>query len=169
MAKGKRGDNQRRKLEARLQAARAKEAKRRSKLAKAEASKGPKVVAKRSKQLAKASARVALLSARLAALEATSAVTASAAVEARALEFMKLVAHPHLLTTFGIWHRDDVLIIGMELADETLMDRLRRANHEGHPGIPGEELLEYAREAAKDHGTIGERSSMFSSGLSGPQ
>jgi serine/threonine protein kinase len=73
----------------------------------------------------------------------------SAGVEARALDFMKYIVHPHLLTTLGIWHRDELLIIGMELADETLLDRLRRANHEGQAGIPAEELLEYMREAAK--------------------
>jgi serine/threonine protein kinase len=73
----------------------------------------------------------------------------SAAVEVRSLDFMKYIVHPHLVTTFGIWHRDDLLIIGMELADETLLDRLRRANHEGQAGVPAEELLEYMREAAK--------------------
>src|SRR5687768_9546767 len=41
----------------------------------------------------------------------------SAAVEARGLDFMKRILHPHLLTTFGVWHRGDLLIIGMELAD----------------------------------------------------
>jgi hypothetical protein len=40
-----------------------------------------------------------------------------AALEAQALEFMKYVSHPHLLTTFGIWHLDNFLIIGMELAE----------------------------------------------------
>lgn len=74
---------------------------------------------------------------------------ASAAIEARALDFMKHIVHPHLITTFGIWHRADLLIIGMELADETLLARLRRAISEGHPGIPADELLEYLREAAK--------------------
>jgi formylglycine-generating enzyme required for sulfatase activity len=72
-----------------------------------------------------------------------------AAVEAQALEFMKYVNHPHLLTTFGIWHRDNLLILGMELAGGTLKDRLREAVGEQAPGIPITELLEYMREAAK--------------------
>src|SRR5262245_48761824 len=66
-----------------------------------------------------------------------------AAVEAGALEFMKFVNHPHLLTTFGIWHRGAYLIIGMELAECTLADRLRAAVHNQLPGIPFAELLEY--------------------------
>lgn len=70
-------------------------------------------------------------------------------VEARALEFMKCVVHPHLLTTFGIWHRRDLLVIGMERADGTLMDRLEKVNEEGQAGIPLDELREYMREAAK--------------------
>lgn len=72
-----------------------------------------------------------------------------AAVEAGALEFMKFVSHPHLLTTFGIWHRDAYLIIGMELAEGTLGGRLRVAAQQRLPGIPFAELLEYMREAAK--------------------
>lgn len=72
-----------------------------------------------------------------------------AAVEALALEFMKFVSHPHLLTTFGIWHEGPYLIIGMELAECTLGDRLRIAVRDQKPGIPFAELVEYMREAAK--------------------
>jgi formylglycine-generating enzyme required for sulfatase activity len=69
--------------------------------------------------------------------------------ELRALELMKEVRHAHLLTTFGAWQRDGMLITAMELTDGTLLDRLRRAQAEGQPGIPAPELLEYMREAAK--------------------
>jgi formylglycine-generating enzyme required for sulfatase activity len=62
---------------------------------------------------------------------------------------MKFVSHPHLLTTFGIWHREACVILGMELAEGTLGDRLRAAVQSQHPGIPFAELLEYMREAAK--------------------
>jgi hypothetical protein len=72
-----------------------------------------------------------------------------AAVEARALEFMKLVRHPHLLSTFGIWHQEDLLIIGMELADGSLMDRWREAAETGVPGIDFAQLIEYFHEAGK--------------------
>jgi SAM-dependent methyltransferase len=72
-----------------------------------------------------------------------------AAVEARALEFMKLVRHPHLLSTFGIWHEQDLLIVGMELADCSLMDCWREASSTGLPGIGFAQLIEYLSEAAK--------------------
>jgi hypothetical protein len=71
-----------------------------------------------------------------------------AAVEARALEFMRYVSHPHLLPAFGIWHRGEYLVIGMELADRTLAERLLDAVRQELPGIPFGELLEYMREAA---------------------
>lgn len=73
----------------------------------------------------------------------------SAAVEAGALEFMKSVHHPHLLTIFGIWQLEAFLIIGMELAECTLADRLQVAVDNQQPGIPFAELIEYMREAAK--------------------
>src|SRR5436305_2356366 len=43
--------------------------------------------------------------------------------EVRSLEVMKDIRHPHLLGMFGAWQRDTWLIIAMELADRTLMDR----------------------------------------------
>ncbi|HJT78400.1 MAG TPA: serine/threonine-protein kinase [Gemmataceae bacterium] len=69
--------------------------------------------------------------------------------ELRALEVMKGVRHANLLPVFGAWKRDSLLIIAMELADGTLLDRLRHALDEGHPGIPRDELLEYLRDAAR--------------------
>lgn len=73
----------------------------------------------------------------------------SAAIEARALEFMRSIVYPHLLSTFGIWTQGDLLIIGMELAEETLLQRFERARNQGQSGVPADELLEYMREAAK--------------------
>jgi formylglycine-generating enzyme required for sulfatase activity/serine/threonine protein kinase len=70
-------------------------------------------------------------------------------VELRALELMKSIQHAHLLHMSGIWQRDGLLIVAMELADGTLMDRLRQAQAQGLAGIPPAELLEYMREAAK--------------------
>jgi formylglycine-generating enzyme required for sulfatase activity/serine/threonine protein kinase len=69
--------------------------------------------------------------------------------ELRALELMKDVRHAHLLAVFGAWQRDGLLLMAMELADGTLLGRLRQAEGEGHTGIPRDELLEYLREAAK--------------------
>src|SRR5262249_36411693 len=40
------------------------------------------------------------------------------------------------------------LVIGMELADRTLLDRFHEAAAKTPPGIPRRELLRYAREAA---------------------
>ncbi|VTR98789.1 bifunctional serine/threonine-protein kinase/formylglycine-generating enzyme family protein [Tuwongella immobilis] len=73
----------------------------------------------------------------------------AAAREARALEFMKFVSHPHLMTHFGIWNDDDLLIIGMELADGTLHQRLKECQAQGDEGIPFSELIDYMREAAQ--------------------
>jgi formylglycine-generating enzyme required for sulfatase activity len=70
-------------------------------------------------------------------------------VELRALELMKGIRHAHLLPMFGAWQRGGLLIIAMELASRTLLDRLHEALEAGLPGIPLPELLEYLREAAK--------------------
>jgi formylglycine-generating enzyme required for sulfatase activity/serine/threonine protein kinase len=83
--------------------------------------------------------------------------------ELRALELMKEVRHAHLLATFGAWQQGSMLVIAMELADGTLLDRLRRALANGQPGIPASELLEYMREAAKGLDYLNE----FGSSLSG--
>ena len=60
-------------------------------------------------------------------------------------------SHPpaNLLNQFGAWQLGVWLIIGMELADRSLLDRLREAVARGLPGIPGPELLENMVEAAK--------------------
>jgi formylglycine-generating enzyme required for sulfatase activity len=70
-------------------------------------------------------------------------------VERRALEIIKQIHHPHLLTTFGSWEIPGFLVIAMELARGTLWDRFREAVEQGLDGIPPDELLEYFREAAK--------------------
>jgi len=70
-------------------------------------------------------------------------------IELRALEVMKGIRHAHLLPMFGAWQVEGQLVIAMELAECTLMQRLEQARAEGLPGIPGEELHEYLREAAK--------------------
>ncbi len=70
-------------------------------------------------------------------------------VELRSLELMKGIRHAHLLPMFGAWQRGAHLVIAMELAERTLLDRLRQAQGEGLPGVPPPELLESMHEAAK--------------------
>src|SRR5258708_32461347 len=70
------------------------------------------------------------------------------ALELRSLEVMKSIRHPNLVSLFGAWHKDNWLILGMELCDRTLHDRLREALDQKLPGIPLTELLSYMSEAA---------------------
>jgi serine/threonine protein kinase/tetratricopeptide (TPR) repeat protein len=75
------------------------------------------------------------------------------AAEQRALTIIRDIRHPNLLVTFGSWPVEGFLVVGMELADKTLLDRLKECVAAGQPGIPRDELLEYMQEAAKgiDH------------------
>jgi formylglycine-generating enzyme required for sulfatase activity len=75
------------------------------------------------------------------------------AIELRSLELMKDIRHANLLGVFGAWQRADLLIVAMELADRSLLDRLQETTAQGLPGIPLAELLEYMRDAARgiDH------------------
>jgi serine/threonine protein kinase len=61
---------------------------------------------------------------------------------------MRTIRHPNLLTIFGMWRRDATLVIAMELADRTLLDRCNEAVQCGLPGIPFGELLRYMRQTA---------------------
>jgi serine/threonine protein kinase len=78
---------------------------------------------------------------------------ATSGFEMRSLTMMKEVRHAHLLTMFGSWKVSEFLIIAMELADQTLLDRFHACHAKGVPGIPEAELLGYMEEAAKglDH------------------
>ena len=63
-----------------------------------------------------------------------------AVVEWRALEAVEGVRHPNLLPTLASWQTNDLLVIAMELADRTLLDRWQEARDQGQSGIPREEL-----------------------------
>src|SRR5579884_737353 len=69
--------------------------------------------------------------------------------EAKALEHIKNVRHPHLLSVFGSWRTEALLVIACELAEGTLADRLRQEQGKGLPGIPWPDLIRYLREAAE--------------------
>jgi serine/threonine protein kinase len=70
-------------------------------------------------------------------------------VELRALDAMREVRHPHLLSTIGAWQKDNVLLIAMELADRTLLERFQEAVSQGHPGIPAHELIQHFEDASE--------------------
>ncbi len=66
-------------------------------------------------------------------------------IELRALQVVRNIRHPNLLALFGAWQLGGYLIIAMELAEHSLMDRFKKG---GEAGLPGAELLRYTREAA---------------------
>jgi pSer/pThr/pTyr-binding forkhead associated (FHA) protein len=70
-------------------------------------------------------------------------------VELKALDIIRDIRHPNLLVTFASWQMEGWLIIAMELADKTLMDRYKEAKDQGLSGIPRDELLDYFQEAAR--------------------
>ena len=74
-------------------------------------------------------------------------------VELRSLELMKEIQHPHLLPMFGAWQKAGHLIIAMEMAGVTLLQKLREALRQGLSGLPTPGLWEHMLEAAKgiDH------------------
>lgn len=73
---------------------------------------------------------------------------AAPTTELRALEFMKDVRHPHLLALSAYWQLDSLLVIAMELAEDTLWHRLQDCRNRGLSGIPAEELRVYLHDAA---------------------
>ncbi len=64
------------------------------------------------------------------------------------LRILRAVRHPNLLAYFGAWTTDDLLIIGMELADGSLWDYFHQVCSEGCVGIPLSELLVFMSEVA---------------------
>jgi serine/threonine protein kinase len=69
--------------------------------------------------------------------------------EHKALERVKQVRHPFILSLERYDIVEGRLVILTELADCNLWDRFRQFRNQGHPGIPREELLGYLREAAE--------------------
>jgi serine/threonine protein kinase len=74
---------------------------------------------------------------------------ADAQVELQALEIIRSVRHPFLLSMDRIEVIDGVLIVVMELAEESLYDQLRHYQSVGQAGIPRGALLDRLREAAE--------------------
>jgi hypothetical protein len=69
--------------------------------------------------------------------------------ELRALNRIRAVRHPYVLSVDRIDQIDGQLVIVMELADRSLDDRMRECRRAGLPGIPRKELLKYLWEAAE--------------------
>src|SRR5204862_1535121 len=69
--------------------------------------------------------------------------------ELRALQHVKSLRHPFLLSMDRVEHVGGELVIVMELADSSLHDRLLECKAAGRPGIPRTKLLPYLREAAE--------------------
>src|SRR5688572_14409558 len=69
--------------------------------------------------------------------------------EQKALNRVKSIRHPYILSLERFDIVDGQLIIVMELADRNLWDRFRQCRAEGHPGIPRDELLRYMEESAE--------------------
>jgi serine/threonine protein kinase len=65
------------------------------------------------------------------------------------VRILRAIRHPNLLAYFGAWQHRDRLIVGMELADGSLWDRLAEARYLGLAGIPLGELLEIIGEVAR--------------------
>ena len=74
---------------------------------------------------------------------------ADAQLELQALEIVRSVRHPFLLSMDRIEVVDGVLVVVMELADESLYDQLRHYQSVGQAGIPRGGLLARLWEAAE--------------------
>src|SRR5262249_41134500 len=69
--------------------------------------------------------------------------------ELRALQHVKSIRHPFLLSLDRVEFLDNELIIVMEVADHSLLDLLRAYQARGQVGLPRQELLCYMRETAE--------------------
>ncbi len=69
--------------------------------------------------------------------------------ELKALNRIKIVRHPYILSLERIEVVEKRLVIVTELADRSLMDRFRECTEADLPGVPRDELLRYLRDAAE--------------------
>lgn len=69
--------------------------------------------------------------------------------ELKALNRIKSIRHPYILSLERYDIVDGQLIIVMELADRNLYERFRECRNAGRAGIPRDELLQYLEEAAE--------------------
>lgn len=69
--------------------------------------------------------------------------------ELKAMERVRTVRHPYILSLERYEVIDGQLIVVMELADRNMWDRYKECRAQGLPGIPREELLCYVEETAE--------------------
>lgn len=69
--------------------------------------------------------------------------------EARALEAMQGLRHQYLIRVFGYRRKEDILVVALELGDETLLQRFNQYRRQGLVGIPQEELIAYLGQVAE--------------------
>jgi formylglycine-generating enzyme required for sulfatase activity len=91
------------------------------------------------------------------ALKFLPAHEAAAQRELESLRALQELRDLHLLTVFGAWRVPGFHLVAMELADRTLLDRLRQCLKQSLPGVPREELLDYFRQAAAGLDFLNER------------
>ncbi|MCI0702106.1 MAG: protein kinase [Planctomycetia bacterium] len=82
-------------------------------------------------------------------LEAMDEESRPAEQELKALERVKGIRHPYILSLEQFRVIEGQLIIVMELADRNLWDRFRECRGQGLAGIPREELMRYMEETAE--------------------
>src|SRR5437763_8309448 len=82
-------------------------------------------------------------------LDGLDSEAAPAEEELRALQLVKAIRHPFLLSLERVEVLDGELVIVMELADKSLRDVLDEHRQNGLAGIPRDRLLAYLREAAE--------------------
>jgi serine/threonine protein kinase len=75
-------------------------------------------------------------------------VPAPADEELQAIQLIKSLRHPFLLSMERVERIGSELVIVMELADHSLLDRFQERRRSGLPGIERQELLGYLQEAA---------------------
>src|SRR3954463_10564267 len=74
---------------------------------------------------------------------------ARAEEELRAVQLIKSIRHPFLLSIDRVEVVGDELLIVSELADQNLHELLQKYQALGKPGVPRDEVLGYLREAAE--------------------
>ena len=79
-----------------------------------------------------------------------------ASIELRALDHVRSVRHPFLLSLERIEVVDGRLLVVTELADESIKDRFEVCRREGLRGIPRDELIRYLRDTADALDFMGE-------------